>query len=246
MNSAWIRPDWPAPISVRSVSTTRLHGFSEPPYNGLNLGRRTGDDPGAVAHNHRYLVEAAGLPDDVVWLQQVHGTRVVAAHATESEPEADAVWTDCPNVPCGILTADCLPVLFCDRQGTRIAAAHAGWRGLSGGVLEATLDALAVPGEEVMAWLGPAIGPHRFEVGDEVRTAFLEADSGATDAFRQSRPGHWYADLYQLAKRRLQARGVDHIHGGGFCTHTDRERFFSFRRDGETGRMGTVIWLEQR
>ncbi len=244
MNSAWIRPHWPAPISVRSVSTTRLHGFSEAPYNSLNLGRRTGDDPEAVAHNHRYLVEAAGIPGDVVWLRQVHGTRVVAAHDTEPDPEADAVWTDRPGVPCGVLTADCLPVLLCDRQGSRVAVAHAGWRGLAAGVLEATVSALAVPGEDLLAWLGPAIGPHRFEVGEEVRAAFLDADAGADEAFSPGRPGHWYADLYRLAARRLTARGVQQIHGGGFCTHTDRERFFSYRRDGETGRMGTVIWLE--
>ncbi|MFV8836481.1 peptidoglycan editing factor PgeF [Aquisalimonas sp.] len=243
MNHAWIHPQWPAPAHVRGLSTTRQHGFSEPPYQWLNLGSRTADDPDAVRLNRNYLREHAGLPDDVFWLNQVHGTAVVAAHAGGDEPEADAVWTDRPGLPCGVLTADCLPVLLCDRRGTCVAAAHAGWRGLAAGVLEATVAALPAQPEDLIAWLGPAIGPSRFEVGDDVRQAFLQAGPGASDAFAAGRRGHWYADLYRLASARLRALGVQSVHGGGFCTHTDRDRFFSYRRDGETGRMGTVIWL---
>lgn len=243
MNSAWIHPDWPAAASVRALSTTRQHGFSDPPYHSLNLGRCTDDDPEAVRLNHDYLREYGGLPGDAFWLRQVHGTTVVAAHDSPPEPQADAVWTDQRGLPCGVLAADCLPVLLCDWAGTRVAAAHAGWRGLAAGVLEATVAALQTKPERLMAWLGPAIGPHRFEVGDEVRQAFLDVDPGATDAFRGAGAGRWYADIYRLAARRLRALGVVSIHGGGFCTHTDRDRFFSYRRDGKTGRMGTVIWL---
>ncbi|MDN3515991.1 peptidoglycan editing factor PgeF [Aquisalimonas lutea] len=245
MTHPWIEPDWPAPARVQSVSTTRRCGVSAPPYASLNLGRHTRDNPLAVARNQQCLRRAAGLPGRVFWLRQVHGTRVVAAHDSDPEPEADAVWTDRPGLPCGVLTADCLPVLLCDRAGTRVAVAHAGWRGLAGGVLEATVAALDVAPAELVAWMGPAIGPGHFEVGDEVRSAFLDADDGAETAFRASRPGHWYADLYQLGRRRLGRLGVADVSGGGFCTHAEADRFFSYRRDGETGRMGTVIWLAE-
>lgn len=244
MGDDWLTPDWPAPPSVRAVSTTRRHGVSAPPFDTLNLGPSTDDDPAAVARNHQALRAATGMPAAPCWLRQVHGTRVVAAHEhTDEPPEADAVWTDRPGRPCGVLTADCLPVLLCDRDGTRVAAAHAGWRGLAAGVLEAAVAAMGADGHRVLAWLGPAIGPGAFEVGEEVRDAFTATDPGAVAAFRPGRPGHWYADLHGLAGRRLHALGVTAIHGGGLCTHSDPARFFSYRRDGATGRMGSVIWL---
>lgn len=243
MNAHWIRPDWPAPAGVSAVSTTRHGGVSPPPYHSLNLGTSGDDAPQHVEENRRRLQQGAAMPRQPVWLQQVHGRRVVAAHEVDDTPEADAAWTDEPGLPCAVLTADCLPVLFCDRAGTRVAAAHAGWRGLAAGVLESTVDAMQVEPADLFAWLGPAIGPDAFEVGDEVRERFLTLDPGATAAFRPSPQGRWLADLYRLARRRLNGLGVKEVSGGGFCTYTDAERFYSYRRDGETGRMATVIWL---
>ncbi|MCC5860187.1 MAG: peptidoglycan editing factor PgeF [Ectothiorhodospiraceae bacterium] len=243
MSGHWIVPDWPAPANVRAVSTTRHGGVSPPPYDSLNLADSVADAPEHVAENRRRLQQGTTMPGPPVWLRQVHGRRVVTAHAADGLVEADAAWTDRPGLPCAVLTADCLPVLFCDRAGTRVAAAHAGWRGLAGGVLEATVDALQVEPSELLAWLGPAIGPDAFEVGDEVRDRFLTLDPGATAAFRPSPQGRWLADLYRLARRRLNGLGVKDVRGGGLCTHADPERFYSYRRDGETGRMATAIWL---
>ncbi len=244
MSSDWMTPNWPAPATVSAVSTTRRGGVSTPPYESLNLGSSVADASEHVDENRRQLQQQAGMPRQPLWLQQVHGRQVVAAHEAADGVEADAAWTDRPGVPCAVLTADCLPVLFCDRAGTRVAAAHAGWRGLAGGVLEATVDSLAVDSAEVMAWLGPAIGPDAFEVGEEVRQRFLALDPGASSAFRPSPDGRWLADLYRLARRRLNGLGVKDVRGGGLCTYTDSQRFFSYRRDGETGRMATVIWLK--
>lgn len=244
MSHPWIEPDWPAPAHVRAVSTTRRCGVSAAPYASLNLGGNTADSELAVARNRRSLIRNAGLPGEVFWLRQVHGTRVVAAHDALPEPEADAVWTDRPGQPLGVLTADCLPVLLCDQKGTRVAAVHAGWRGLADGVIEAAAAAMERPAGDLLAWLGPAIGPEHFEVGDDVRARFLAADAQAERAFQAGRSGHWYADLPLLARLRLERLGVAGIHGGGLCTYADDKRFFSYRRDGDTGRMGTVIWLE--
>ena len=244
MSGDWMTPSWPAPAGVCAVSTTRAGGVSPPPYDSLNLGSAVEDAPEHVEENRRRLQQQAGMPRQPLWLRQVHGRRVVAAHDAVDGVEADAAWTDRPGVPCAVLTADCLPVLFCDRAGTRVAAAHAGWRGLAGGVLEATVDALAVDSAQVLAWLGPAIGPDGFEVGEEVRERFLALDPGASAAFRPSPDGRWLADLYRLARRRLNGLGVKEVRGGGLCTYTDSRRFFSYRRDGETGRMATVIWLK--
>lgn len=238
----FIRPDWPAPAGVRALVSTRTGGFSRPPYDSLNLGGHTGDDPERVADNRRRLREAAALPSGPVWLRQVHGTRVVAAHAVEGVPEADGSWTDRPGVVCAVLTADCLPVVLCDQDGPRVAALHAGWRGLAGGILEAGVSALGGPGG-LMAWLGPAIGPEAFQVGDDVRQAFLARDDGAGPCFRADAQGRWRADLYTLAARRLAAAGVQAVYGADHCTWSDAGRFFSYRRDGETGRMATLIWL---
>ena len=239
-----IFPDWPAPPAVAAACTTRAGGVSSGPHAGLNLGRSSGDDPAAVEENRRRLVEGMALPEPPFWIRQVHGRRVLALPTEETAPEADACWTAQRGVVCAVQAADCLPVLFCDEAGSVVAAAHAGWRGLAGGVLEATVAALPVPPATLMAWLGPAIGPEAFEVGAEVREAFLAEDAGAAAAFTpQARPGKYHADLFALARRRLAAAGVARVHGGGVSTHADPARFYSFRRDGVCGRMAALIWL---
>jgi YfiH family protein len=246
----FIKPDWPAPANVLALSTTRYGGCSTAPYVSFNLGQHVGDSEDAVATNRAQLVEA--LPEGVTlsWLSQVHGTAVVEAACGDHTPEADAQWSRKTGVACTVLTADCLPVLLCSTGGDVVAAAHAGWRGLQTGVLEATAHTMDTRPEELLAWLGPAIGPDAFEVGPEVREAFLSVANptslSAVDAcFTPSsdRPGHWFADLYALARIRLHALGITRISGGDCCTHTDRERFYSYRRDGETGRMASLILL---
>ena len=246
MHPDWIRPDWPAPRTVRALQTTRRGGCSEGPYDSLNLGDGVGDVPGAVEANRARLRLGAGLPAAPVWLRQVHGTTVVEAHACRGgPPEADAAWTDRPGIVCAVLTADCLPVLLCDRAGRRVAVAHAGWRGLAAGVLERVVAAMEVESAELLAWLGPSIGADAFEVGEEVTERFLRLDAGATAAFRPGRPGHWLADLPRLARRRLHGLGVRDIRESGLCTFFGADRFFSHRRDGpHTGRMATLIWLQ--
>ncbi len=242
MSDAWIVPDWPAPARVRALSTTRAGGVSAAPYASLNLGTHVGDDPACVAAN-RARVRSL-LPAEPCWLNQVHGTAVVDAATAAGVPAADAAVSRTPGAVCVVMTADCLPVLLCDRAGTVVGAAHAGWRGLHGGVIEACVAAMQVAPSEIMAWLGPAIGPQAFEVGDEVRAAFVAADPGADAAFRPAgAPGKWLADIYLLARRRLAALGVTAIHGGEGCTVAEPARFFSFRRDGATGRMASLIWL---
>ncbi len=241
-----IVPDWPTPRAVRSLLTTRIGGVSRPPYAGFNLGDHVGDDRSAVAANRALLCGALADGGDPRWLEQVHGTRVVDAAACSSNdppPAADASFAREPGVACAVMTADCLPVLFCDDAGSVVAAAHAGWRGLLAGVLEATVGAMGVAPATLLAYLGPAIGPRAFEVGDEVRSAFVAADLDSAAAFAPVRPGKWLADLYLLARLRLAAQGVVRVHGGDFCTYRDDERFFSYRRDGRTGRMASMIWL---
>ncbi|WP_040405690.1 peptidoglycan editing factor PgeF [Ectothiorhodospira sp. PHS-1] len=242
-NTRWLVPVWPAPRAVRSVATTRLGGVSRPPFDSFNLGLHNGDDPEAALHNRRLLRRHLSLPREPCWLQQVHGARVVDAGRCGDRPEADAVVAFAPGLPCVVMTADCLPVLFCDRAGTRVGAAHAGWRGLIAGVLEATVEALDCPPGELMAWLGPCIGPDAFEVGDEVRAAFLRHDPGHREAFVPSPAGRWLADLRALARRRLSARGVRDMTAESACTFSDARRFYSYRRDGDTGRMASLIWL---
>jgi YfiH family protein len=235
-------PEWPAPGRVRALQTLRGDGCSRPPWNSFNLGDHVGDDPAAVSANRAAL--RARLPDEPRWLKQVHGHVVVDAGNPEGI-EADAAYARRPGAVCVVMTADCLPVLFCDRAGTVVAAAHAGWRGLADGVLEATITAMAAPASDLLAWLGPAIGPSAFEVGDEVRAAFLAADPHAIEAFKPHAPGKWLADIYKLARQRLRCAGVASIYGGDGCTVSDQERFFSYRRDGLTGRMATLIWLAE-
>ncbi|MEZ5609694.1 MAG: peptidoglycan editing factor PgeF [Rhodocyclaceae bacterium] len=236
-----IIPDWPAPPGVHALMTTRCGGVSTGPFASLNLGDHVGDDPSFVAANRQAL--RALCPAPPRWLNQVHGTGVVQADAVEVAVDADASFTRHTDVVCAVMTADCLPVLFCDRCGTVVAAAHAGWRGLHAGVLERTVAQMQVPPGEVMAWLGAAIGPDAFEVGEEVRAAFIAHDAGAALAFRPGAvQGKWLADLYALARQRLAACGVTQVSGGDLCTVSDAPRFFSYRRDGQTGRMAAMIW----
>lgn len=239
-SSDWLTPDWPAPANVRACVTTRAGGISLPPFDGLNLGDHVEDVPQAVADNRRLLVERLGCQP--AWLKQVHSPDVVEADPAQAST-ADASWSSRPGAACAVLTADCLPALFCNRAGTRVAAAHAGWRGLAGGVLENTLDALAVEPAEVLVWLGPAIGPQAFEVGPEVREAFVSRHTEAERAFSPSlNAGKFMADIYALARIRLAARGVTAVYGGGFCTVSDG-RFFSYRRAARTGRFASLVWL---
>jgi YfiH family protein len=254
LDPRWIVPDWPAPRRVRAFVTTRAGGVSEGDYASLNLGRNSGDDPSAVASN-RAIVRAY-LPAEPTWLAQVHGTDVARAadfriqadrtgeYRMPEPPRADACVADAPGQVCVVLTADCMPVFFCDHAGTRVAVAHAGWRGLAAGVLESTVAAMKVAPAHLIAWMGPAIGPDAFEVGFEVREAFLARDAGAADAFRDGKPGKYMADLYALARRRLASAGVAHVHGGGFDTYGDTARFFSYRRVAQSGRMGAFIWMD--
>ena len=242
------KADWPAPSTIHTAISTRQGGVSLPPYAGLNLGSHVNDSALAVAQNRQLFKQLARLPAEPFWLNQVHGTDCVWLERTDCSAgpvTADASTTKTKGVVSVVLTADCLPVLFCDVIGSQVAAAHAGWRGLLDGVLEQTL-AQFPDSSQVMAWLGPAIGPDAFEVGDEVRHAFIEKDAQAEAAFCpvSDKTGKWLADLYQLARLRLTACGVTQLYGGGFCTYTDTERFYSYRRDGQTGRMASCIWID--
>ena len=256
----WLTPEWPAPVGVRVVSTLRRGGVSAAPFAALNLGGHVGDVEADVACNRQRLATAVGLPSGPVWLRQVHGTHVadldaedraaLGADATGGPAPADAAFTRSRGRVCAILTADCLPIVLAADSGDLVGAAHAGWRGLAGGVIEATVTALraaqtlgAAP-STLLAWLGPAIGPRHFEVGAEVRAALLQGDPGAGAAFAAHARGSYMADLYALARRRLQAAGVSRIYGGNECTFADRERYFSHRRDGLTGRQATLVWME--
>ncbi len=238
-----ITAEWSAPPNVRALTTTRSGGASRGPYESFNLGDHVGDEPAAVQRNRALLREALHLPAEPLWLTQVHGTNVVEAATAPSGVTADGAWTDRPGVVLAVLTADCLPVFLCDRAGTKIALLHAGWRGLAAGVIEAGVVRLGVPGAELFAWLGPAIGPDSYEVGEEVRAAFVAHDAAAAQAFRANGPGRWRADLYALARQRLRALGVPAVHGGGHCTRREAGRFYSYRRDGQCGRMASLLWL---
>jgi len=224
--------------------TTLRHGVgvSQPPFDDFNLGSRCGDDADAVRRNRVALVEHFALPAPPRWLRQVHG-RAVAIEPGDEEPEADAAVTRTPGVMLAILTADCLPVVLTARDGSEVAVAHAGWRGLAGGVLEATLAAMTTPPGDVVAWLGPAAGPDAYEIGRDVFDAFVPGQPQAEGAFAATRPGHWRVDLYALARQRLLAAGLGSVRGGGLCTISDKERFFSHRRDQRSGRMATIAWL---
>lgn len=239
----WIIPDWPAHPHVHAVSTTRAGGVSVAPYASMNPATHVGDSDAAVQENRARLAAELSLPATPLWLQQVHGTQVVDAATAGASPEADGAWCARTNTVCAVLTADCLPVLLSDRDGRCVAAVHAGWRGLAAGVVERAVAALPVASDALLAWLGPAIGPKAYVVGDEVRAAFMAKDAQAASAFAAHRDGGWHADLYRLARQRLATCGVSAVYGGDHCTFQGAGRFFSFRRDGITGRMATLIWL---
>ena len=240
-----ITPHWPALPSIRAMTTTRLGGESASPYDSLNLGMGTGDTPLVVARNRARVRTSLGLDHDPCWLDQVHGSTVVRATRYASAPRADASVGEAGSPPCAVLTADCLPVVLCDTSGTRVGIAHAGWRGLASGVIARCVEFMDRPGHELLAWLGPAIGPESYEVGPDVRDACLAATPGAGSAFVPSpaRTGHWLASLYAIAARQLASLGVGRTYGGGFCTYGDKRRFFSYRRDGVTGRFATLAWV---
>jgi YfiH family protein len=239
----FLAPGWTVAPRVRAAMTTRAGGVSTGAYASFNLATHVGDDPAAVAENRRRLRNALGLPAEPAWLEQVHGTGVAVLPAAAQAP-ADAAVTFTRGVVCAVLVADCLPVFLAGRAGDRVGIAHAGWRGLAAGILEATIAALACPPGELVAWLGPSIGPRAFEVGAEVRDAFTAQDAGAAAAFHPGRAGRWLADLPGLARRRLAAAGVTAVSGGDLCTHGDAARFYSFRRDGVTGRLAALAWLD--
>ena len=273
MTAAFLPADWPTPPGVRALTTLRHGlGGSRSPFDAFNLGARCGDDADAVAENRRQLEAALALPSSPHWLKQVHGVEVVrfAAHPPAQaggrwegggsiegqphpnpppqagqgdEPEADAAVTATAGTVLAILTADCLPVVLAAKDGSEVAAAHAGWRGLSAGVLEATVAAMRTSPDQLVAWLGPAAGPQAYEVGQEVHAAFTSRDGRARMAFLPTRPGHWRVDLYTLARQRLLDAGVTDVHGGGLCTISDPARFFSHRRDGRSGRIATLAWI---
>lgn len=237
----YLVPDWPAPGNIQALQTTRIGGISVGAYAGLNLGTHVGDAAAAVAENRRLLHEK--IPAEPFWLNQVHGVDVVDAVNTAVGATADAVYARSSAKACVVLTADCLPVLFCSEDGAVVAAAHAGWRGLAGGVLESTVAAMRVPGKRLLAWLGPAIGPSAFEVGEEVCAAFMASDSKATCAFTPLGSSKYLADIYQLARMRLARAGIERVFGGDLCTVNDPSRFYSYRRDGVTGRQASLVWI---
>lgn len=248
--SRFLIPDWPAPANVRALSTTRSGGVSRPPYDdgagggGLNLGVHVGDDADAVSANRALL--RAHLPSEPAWLTQVHGTQMLDASAVDDAPQADGSIATKARTVCVVQTADCLPVLLCDVSGTVVAAAHAGWRGLAGGILEHAVQRMRKAGAtDIMAWMGPAIGPHSFEVGADVRDAFVSRNATMMNAFkpRSGIPGKYLADIYLLARMALDATGVSSVHGGMYCTVAESGRFYSYRRSGVTGRMASLIWL---
>ncbi|WP_157315239.1 peptidoglycan editing factor PgeF [Chitinibacter sp. GC72] len=240
-------PDWPAPANVKALQTTRNGfagntGFSLPPFDRFNLGSHVSDNPAHVAANRAQLTQA--LPQAPAWLNQVHGIEVVDAASVSEPVDADASFTRTRGAVSVVMTADCLPLLFCDRAGTVVASAHAGWRGLCNGVIEATVAKMNCPASDILVWLGPAIGPTAFEVGDEVRAAFMAIDAQAEQAFSPQGGGKWLADIYLLARQRLHTLGITAIYGGDQCTVTQAETYFSYRRNGQTGRMASLIWLE--
>lgn len=239
----WLLPEWPAPRRVRAFVTTRHGGVSEGDFASMNLGLRSGDEGARVERNR--LIVRSHLPAAPRWMAQVHGTAVARLDAWETEPPtADAAVCTVPGVVGCVLTADCMPLLLADAQGGAVAVAHAGWRGMAAGVIENAVAAMGIAPQRVIAWMGPTIGPDAFEVGPEVREAFLAADPGAGEAFRAHREGKYLADLYALARRRLAAAGVMEVSGGGFCTWREEGRFFSYRRQPRSGRMGAFVWME--
>ncbi len=264
----WLTPDWPAPANVHAATMLRTGGVSCGAYASLNPAMHVGDDADRILQNRQIIKECLGLPDEPVWLDQIHSNRAVQAITTEPLQQADASYTAESGVVCAVLTADCLPLMVCAADGSQVAAIHAGWRGLLAGVIGNTITAMQIPLDppfakggagqldlnpplckrgvrgDFLVWLGPAIGPDCFEVGAEVRDAFLEKSAAFITAFKEQQSGKWLADIYQLARIDLAMLGIDKVYGGGFCTVTEHERFYSYRRDKQTGRMATLIWRE--
>lgn len=240
----FIVPDWPVPANVKAVSTTRLGGASQQPYQGLNLGLHVGDKTEHVQRNRTQLQQELRLVDSPAWLNQIHSNRVLELNASLTVvPDADGSYTQASGIACTVMTADCLPLLLCDTAGTQVAAVHAGWRGLADGIIEVALEKFTVPADQILVWLGPAIGPDAFEVGSEVREQFIAEQLQAEQAFKPYGE-KWLADLYLLARQRLQRFGVTNIYGGEYCTFGDPDRFYSYRREGVTGRQASLIWIE--
>ena len=240
---SYLTPSWSAPACVKAYVSTRQGGVSEGEFGSLNLGGHVGDEINDVKQNRQLFSSDLAMPNSIVWLNQVHGTNVVVLPSNDNELDADAAVTAQIGQVCAVLTADCLPVFFCNKQGTQVGVAHAGWRSLCSGVLENTLKHFSAP-SDVLVWFGPAIGSAAFEVGEDVRDAFITKNAEAEAAFVFQGNGKWLADLYLLARQRLSACGVAEIYGGDCCTYQDQARFFSYRRDGKTGRMASVIWLD--
>lgn len=238
----WLVADWPVPRLVKAVSTFRSGGTSSEPFRSFNLGDHVGDNLSCVLENRARLKQELDLPNNPIWLHQVHGAKVIQATPDLTYKTADASYTREKNVVCAVMTADCLPILLADPQGTCIAVVHGGWRGLLAGVIQNTIETLKV--KDLVAWLGPAIGPEVFEVGQEVRDAFVGKEKSLVSAFKKNNNERWKADIYQIARMLLKIGGVKQVFGGEFCTYTDADHFFSYRRDGRTGRMATLIWRQ--
>lgn len=243
MTPEFIYPDWLAPQNVRALTTTRVGGYSAAPFDSFNLSLRSGDNVEHVKRNRALLIESANLPTEPVWLRQVHGNRVIDAADNEPYSEADGSYTKQPRVVCAVLTADCCPVFLCDRQGTRVAVLHGGWRGIARGLIEQGVARMGVSAADLLAWLGPAIGPSSFEVGDDVYDAFTSQNLEAATAFKRRDNSRWLADIYALVRQRLQALGVTEVSGANHCTVLERQRFFSYRRDRVCGHMASLIWM---
>jgi YfiH family protein len=243
----YIVPTWPTPKHVHAFTTTRQGGYSLPPYSSFNLAHHVGDDRGYVEQNRQLLSRILQLPSDPIWLQQTHGNKVLVADLDQGykNSPADAITTTHPNVVCVVMTADCLPLLLCNFKGTQVAAIHAGWKGLAAGVIQQAVNAMGEAPHELMAWLGPAIGPEAYEVAEEVRLIFLRQNETYSPAFKP-KAGKWLANLYQLATLQLHTLGIKTVYGGEYCTYNNEQSFYSFRRDrGITGRMATLIWLSR-
>ncbi|CAB1276837.1 peptidoglycan editing factor PgeF [Candidatus Nitrosacidococcus tergens] len=237
-----ITPNWPVLNHIYAYTTTRQGGISTAPYDSLNLGDHVGDISESVKQNREILYQALSLPNEPIWLTQIHSNKVIDG-ANHTDRQGDGCFSHHPNVVCAILTADCLPILICNRQGDKIAAIHGGWRGLASGIIKNAIEKLATPAEELLVWLGPAIGAHAFEVGNEVREVFINQDKENHIAFTYIDNTHWLADIYQLAQLQLRKLGIQAIYGGEYCTVRDSDLFYSYRRDGlKTGRMATLIW----
>ncbi len=244
MSNNIIIPDWPAPTNIRALSTTRQGGISQPPFDSFNVGDHVNDDSHCVALNRAQLTRQENLPEDPRWLKQVHGHLVINSQQWQLGTEADAIVSQQSNHVCTIMTADCLPILLCNQQGDTVAAIHAGWRSLASGIIEQTLRSFQCDSNTIMAWLGPAIGPEQFEVGPDVYDAFCSQSPESAQAFKAIDNTHYLANIYHLAKQRLVNQGVTAIYGGDFCTVSEKQRFFSYRRDGQSGRMATLIWIQ--